>query len=487
MRPLLLLVIAALLSAADKPRTGTFTTSFAERHPEGVYERMRLRYGWGDPEAGALYDIAKEEFEVTVPADYDGTIPYGLMVFTSAGKGGGAGGYKELLARNRVIWIGATNVPNERHVGPRWGLSLDAVWNMAKAYRIDPRRIYATGFSGGGRCASMVAPTYADVFSGALYLCGCNPPEFPSEKPIGKPIRELALGNRYALLTGEKDFNKPGTKTLFDNMRAQGFKHVDYFEQPGLEHAMPSAEWFEKGLRAVDRPLVEEAKALVAQGRGLEAKKPYEACRAYRQVIEGYSIAVAERTEALDRFAAMSPQVDELLRAELAKLGPASADKQRAFALRAAGFPCETDAKALADATGAKELAAILAQPGATTPGKLEKFRAAWDGYDCSAKAMEAYDGLAAKALEPVAAQPAGKRGKALLKLLKDWQPCPTRERTAALLEEDIAPELDSILALDKPQARAAKLTAFCKAWPGTAAAVRAEAALKELTAAPRK
>lgn len=487
MRMLVLLAVALAAAAGEAPRTGSFKTTFAERHPESAYERMRVRYGWGEPGAGAQYDIAAEEFDVHVPADYDGSLPYGLIVYTNSGKGGGPGGYRELLTRHRLIWVGATNVPNERNVVPRWGLSLDAVWNMAKLYRIDPRRIYASGTSGGGRCASMVAPTYADVFAGAIYLIGCNPPIFPPEKQVGKPIRELALGNRYALMTGESDFNKPGTKSLFDSMRSQGFKHAEYFEQPGLAHSNPSAEWFEKALRFVDQPLIDEAKALVAQGKGLEAKKPYEACRTYRLIADGYSIAAAERGEAQERFSALAPQVDAILRAEMAKLGQANGEKLRAFAQRAAGFPCEADARALAEASGGKELAAILAQPGATTASKLEKFRPVWEGYACAAAAEAAYDALAAKALDAITAQPAGKRGKALAKLLKDWEPCPTGTQAAALLEEELAPELDAILTIEKPQPRAAKLNVFARVWPGTAAAAKAEAALRELAGAARK
>lgn len=481
MRIVVLLACVVLAVAGEVPRTGSFKTTFTERHPESQPERFGLRYGNLDEAKKENYDIAKEEFDVNVPKDYDGTIAYGLLVFTNSGKGGNAGAYAGLLAKHRLIWIGASDVPNERNTVPRWGLSLDAVWNMRKQYRIDPRRIYASGFSGGGRCASMVAPTFADVFSGALYLCGCNEPVWPPEKQVGKPIRDLAFNGRFALMTGDKDMNQAGTKSLFESYKGQGFKHVTYLEQPGLGHAMPAAEWFEKGLDFVDQPLIDEAKAIIAQAKGLEAKKPYEACRAYRQVIDGFSIAIAERIAALERFAALAPQADEVLRAELAKLGSATADKQRAFVLRVTGFPCEADARTMAEASGDKELAAILAQPGATTGGRLEKFMTTWNGFACAAKAGEGYDALAAKALEPISFQPVGKRAKPLAKFLKDWSDCMTRTKAAGMLEEELTVELDAILAIDKPQPKGQKLVAFCKAWPDTAAAARADVALKDL------
>lgn len=487
MKTLFALLFAALAVAGEAPRTGTYKTTFAERHPEGVWKRMALRIGGLDPKRTTeAYDIAKEEFDVFVPPEYDGSVPYGLIVYTSPGKGGGAGMYKAELIRHRVIWIGASNVPNERDVVPRFGLSLDAVWNMRQRYNIDAQRIYAAGFSGGGRCASMVVPAYAEVWSGAMYICGCNSVQLPNDKQVGQPISKLAPELRFAFVTGDGDFNRPGTKSVFDGYRGMGFKRIEYFEQPGLEHKVPSAEWFEKALQFLDRPLVEAADALVTQAKAAEAKKPYEAGAAYRQILAGTAVATAARAAATERLAALTPAIDELLRAELAKLGDAKGDKLRAFVARAAGFPCAGEARTLAEAAGDKELEPILAQPGAATPGKLKAYLATWKGYACAVRAAEAYEGFAAKALEPLAAQEAGKRGKALLKFLKDWDECPSRSKAKELLEADLATELAAILALDKPAAKAPKLAAFAKAWPGTEAAAQAEAALAELAAKPK-
>ena len=489
MRHLLLgLVCLAVLHAGESPRTGTYTTTFPERHPESAFSRMRVRYGWPEqPPADGVYDITKEEFDIHVPSSYDGSEAYGLIVYTNAGKGGHAGLYRSMIEKHRLIWVAATNVPNERHVYPRWALMLDAVWNMSRQYRIDPRRIYASGMSGGGRCASMVAPTYADVFSGAIYLVGCNNPVWPPEKEVGKPIRQLAMANRYALMTGDGDFNKPGTKDLFTAMKSEGFAHVEYFEQPGLGHSHPSAEWFEKALLFVDQPLRDEAARLLAQAKAAEAKKPYDACRTYLRLAAEYPLASEVVAEAKQRLTTLTPTVDAALRDELAKLASASADKQRAFVVRSTGFACEAEARTLAEATGAKELAAMQAAPGGATAAKLVKFQDTWAGFACARAAAEAYDGLAVKALEPIAAQDAGKRGRALVKFLKDWAACPSTVRAAELLETGLAAELTTILAIEKPQARLAKLQQFAKAWPTTRAAATATAEIGKLGAQPPK
>ena len=488
MRLILCLLVVLHLSAVDQPQVGSFSTTFSERHPESAYERMRVRYGWGQPSEGALYDLLRESFDVHVPPDYDGSQAYGLIVYTSPGKGGGAPGeFTALLAKHRLIWIGAADVPNERNSVARWGLSLDAQWNMRKRYRIDSRRVYASGMSGGGRCASMVAPTYADLWNGAIYLVGCNSPVWPPEKLIGKPIRELALNNRYALLTGSDDFNKPGTASLFQTMKGMKFLHVDYFEQPGLGHAMPGPEWFEKGIIAVDRPLLDEAAALLVQAKGLEKAKPFEACRLFRLLVAEFPIAVEAGAEASTRLSALSPAVDALLRVEQGKLTGANADKLRAFALRAEGFPCAVEAKSQADAAGSADLEAMVAKPGATLPDRLAKFMTTWSGYPCSARAATAYDALAATELETITALPDGKQPKALAKMLKDWQECPSLTRAEAKLEQSLAAELEIIMAIEKVASRGSKLVAFAKAWPGTVAGKRAEDESKKLMTPAKK
>lgn len=484
MRPAILLALVAVLLSGEAARTGLYTTTFSDRHPDSPFERLGKRYGWGAPRPEDLYDVAKEEFEVNVPSGYDGSSPWGLIVYINSGKGSNARAYADLLAKHRLIWIGAMNVPNERAVAPRWGLALDAAWNMRKRYAIDPRRIYVCGFSGGGRCASELAPTWPEVFSGGIYLCGCNPPRLPSDKALAA----RALDGRYAFLTGSGDFNQKDTQGVHGSYKGSGFKHTEYFEQPGLAHATPSVEWFEKGLVSVDRPLVDEAVQLCAQAKAAAAKKPYEAARAYRKVLAEYPIAEAACAEARAGFEALVPAVEALLRGELAKLGDAPpADRILAFAVRAEGFPCASEARTLADAVGAKELAGITAQPGAATAGKLEKFLGEWAGYPCAATAAAAYDGLAAKALEPIAAQAdPGKRDKALAKFLKDWDACSSRMKAVDLLEGDLSGEVDKLVLIDKPAVRAQKLAAFAKAWSGTQAAARAESELSR-QAAPAK
>lgn len=493
MRPILIAVLACVAAAAvasdAKPRTGIFQLTFDERHPESAYERMLIRFdGRLNPKADAeaLYRIQDEPFDVHVPETYDGSAAFGLVVHIDAGATGNPYVYKDVMAPLRLIWVGSQKSQNERHIVPRYGLAVDAVHNMVKRYRIDPKRIYVCGMSGGGRCASMIAPAYSDVFTGGIYLVGCNPPQLPDDKKVGKPIRELALAHRYALVTGSDDFNKPGTQSVFEAYKSGGYKHVEYFEQPGLGHEFPSAEWFRKGIESMDAVLTAEAGQLLATAQVLEKKdKLAEAHAAYAKALAEYGQVAEVAAEAPGKLESLRGAVDAKLTPDLDKLLAApNADKLRDFAAKWQAFPVADRARAKADELAAKPLDDLLAAKPAPNPEKLAKFATTWQGYPVAERAIAAYDALAATAYTPVEAAEGDKRLKALGKFLEKWTLGPTVERARARRDEDLAAELAAIAALDKPAAKAKRLEAFAKTWKGTAAGAAAEQQLADLIAA---
>lgn len=481
-------IVASLGAVEECAKTGIFTLTFSERSPESAYERIAARYGWKPtPEKEQVYAISEEPFDVNVPADYDGSVPYGLIVHTDAGSTGNPYVYKDVLGPHKVIWIGATKVSNDRDVACRWGLALDAVHNMTKRYRIDPKRIYACGMSGGGRCASMIAPTYADVFTGGgIYLVGCNPFMFPDEKKIGKPIRELAHSHRFALMTGTNDMNRDGTKSVFEAYKADGFKHVEYFETPGMGHEFPPADWFSKGLDSVDAPLLAEAQQLLAIAQALEKKnKLLDAFNAYDQAATCYPLATKVAEEAKPKADAMRTLQDALLQPEFAKLqSNPNADKLREFAAKWAAFPVGTQAHAQANGLADKQLETLVAAGGTSLPDKIGKFLVTWKGYAVRERAALEYDKLAAVDLAITEGiTDSDKKDKALMKFLSSWTLGASVERARTALESDLSQKLAVITAIEKPALRAPKLAAFAKAWHGSETAAKAEHQLAELSA----
>jgi hypothetical protein len=261
-------------------QTGRFQLTFSEKSPLSNTAAIAKRMGWNLAALKALgspidYDIANESFEAYVPSAYTGTEPYGLLVWINAGPDGKIfDWYLDVIDRHKLIVIGPNNAGNKREIWNRMAVALDAAHNMRSRFNIDPRRVYVAGGSGGGRTSSQLGIAYPDVFRGGCYIIGCNYFRNVDVNPatheiysatFTKPVPVLfAMArdrSRHVLLTGETDMNRLQTKLNADAMAKDGFRHVTYLEQPGLGHSAPNAEWFEKGIVALDEPLATEPEA----------------------------------------------------------------------------------------------------------------------------------------------------------------------------------------------------------------------------------
>jgi dienelactone hydrolase len=228
-----LLVVYACLAtigsaAADEPLRGAF--SVTAKLPELI----------GD-EAAARFESVVEpdeaiEWELYVPESYSAERPAGLIVYVSPTDSGHIPeGWPDVLEAANLIWIGANRSGNRIRVARRVTYAMVAPAVAARDYRIDSSRVYVSGFSGGGRVASMVAPEYANVFTGALYICGVNP--WGDRKPARM---DSVQSNRYVFLTGRKDFNRAETRSVYRSYRRAGVENVLLIDIPGMDHSLPS-------------------------------------------------------------------------------------------------------------------------------------------------------------------------------------------------------------------------------------------------------
>ncbi|MFC1452588.1 hypothetical protein ACFLSJ_04500 [Verrucomicrobiota bacterium] len=277
--------VAADASAGSAPRKGGFRTSFTEGDHRSALKTLadhvqKVGYRFGSA-GSANYTLADEFFEIHVPRGYDPRVAHGLFVWISPGDSGSVpAGWKAVLDKHRLIYIGADKSGNNRSVYHRLGLPLDAVVNMKQLYNIDESRIYIGGFSGGGRCASMAVMLYPETFRGAFYVCGCNRP--PDR--MGKIVKEE---NRYVLLTGTGDMNLEDTRGVLQRYRDSGIDLVTYMEVPEMGHSIPSAEWFEKAVAELDKPLLEMARTAYDKALRDEQRERYGAA------VAGYTDALA--------------------------------------------------------------------------------------------------------------------------------------------------------------------------------------------------
>jgi predicted esterase len=197
------------------------------------------------------YQITNETFRIIAPEVYPTNAHWGLFVWISASDEPGIPpDWERELANHRLVFAGAYRSGNQRHPLDRFRLALDATCNTCRRFKIDRQRIYVGGFSGGARMASMLGVGYADIFGGALCICGVNfyqnvptleQKYFPATYVPDPAVALLAKrSGHFVLLTGENDPNRQITKdTAEHGFKPNGFKNVLYLEVPGMGHAMP--------------------------------------------------------------------------------------------------------------------------------------------------------------------------------------------------------------------------------------------------------
>lgn len=248
--------------------TGAFTVQLTElpddARPRALLERLRPAAKDGP----AAVDLQHETFFVYVPAEYDPATPYGLWVWVSPNDFGGLlrDDLRQLLAREKLIWIGAHRAGNDREGLDRLALALTAAELAPRHWSVDPQRVYVSGRSGGGRLASELAFLWPETFRGGIFVVGCNwyaPLPVPGQagqiwaasfaEPPRKSARLLHDERRFAFLTGEKDFNRDEMRTTERAAAAAGFRHTRLIEVPGADHFTPMAvEYWQQAIEFLD-------------------------------------------------------------------------------------------------------------------------------------------------------------------------------------------------------------------------------------------
>lgn len=249
-------------SAADALESDQGIIRFSQSASYATEAEVKRRFGFKD--STSQYDIAKESFLVIAPGSYTTNSIWGLMVWISPSDEVQIPlDWQSELQRHGFLLIGARNSGNNRAVIDRARLALDATSNMCRQFKIDRRRIYIAGFSGGARMASMLGVAWPDVFRGTFSVCGVN--FYRNVKtttgrlyvaaytPDPRYLSMAKKSGRFVLLTGENDMNRENTKTVMkEGFLKDGFNQVLCLELPGMKHAMPGAVEFNRALDYLD-------------------------------------------------------------------------------------------------------------------------------------------------------------------------------------------------------------------------------------------
>jgi dienelactone hydrolase len=219
--------------------------------------------------APATYDLAKESFDVFVPATYKPGDPHGLLVYLSANVEEFPREWLGALRRQKLICVAPVYRGESGSTPCRCGLALDAVHNLKARYALDAARVYVAGYSAGATIASQLVRGRPDVFRGGLLLMG-GAFYVPRERPDGGPPGRVAerepvppawkgdaaavrKGTTLVLVRGEADtlFSAAAGRADAEALKRDGFERVTLIALPRHGHAQPGAAWFEKGLVAL--------------------------------------------------------------------------------------------------------------------------------------------------------------------------------------------------------------------------------------------
>lgn len=337
----LLIGIVLPVTAEDAPviekhKVGQYTIS-APGAPAKVYLQAGHDYG-AELDPGVVKRARKGElkwitdkdadgvtYQVIVPKSYEPGVAHGVIVFISAGDGGGLPKpFHALLEKYRLIGIGANNSGNKRDVLLRHAYAVHAVSLLQERYDLDQDRIYVSGSSGGGRVCSHVMIMNSETFRGGIPLIGANAcirmKVADSKGVVGtspgswvntdkKRLAQAGKEGRYVFMTGSKDYNQQNVKSVYEGYRDAGFRYVHYIEQPGLKHAMPNTEHLEKAIQFVDEPLTKaaekhynDAKKQQDRGRLDEALMLYRKAAQHGRNSDWNADAVAQTKALQDQY-----------------------------------------------------------------------------------------------------------------------------------------------------------------------------------------
>ncbi len=217
---------------------------------------------WGHE--GMSRDLEHESFTMRVPTGYTPREPVGLLVWIDPGNQGGPPQFTHAaLDALRIIGVGANFAGNARAIPDRFQLAFDAIATVSARYHIDPRRVYVSGVSGGGRSSSILTACFPDVFTGAVPIVGMSwcdrvPDGVGKFFPAGFARPNGALFGLWrqrpvAPITGPRDFNYREITSAAELMRRAGLQ-VKVFSVPEMGHHAPKPEVFREALEWVDQP-----------------------------------------------------------------------------------------------------------------------------------------------------------------------------------------------------------------------------------------
>jgi Esterase PHB depolymerase len=268
--------------------------SQVERSLESAHEHLSAQ----------AIDLASERFVLYVPAQApaDG---YALLTFVSPwDEAQLPEGWAPVLDRYGVIFVSAAHSGNGADVlGRREPLALLAAYNVMERYRVDPRRVYVGGFSGGARIALRLALAYPDLYRGALLNAGSDPLDAgPPSPPSRELLERFQEGTRIVYLTGERDtLHLSMDAASLDSMRDWCVYDVAAEVTYGAAHEIASPMALSRALTALTTHVRPDPAKLAACRAAIDRRLAARLAELQSLIDAGKPSEARKRLEDLDR------------------------------------------------------------------------------------------------------------------------------------------------------------------------------------------
>jgi hypothetical protein len=156
--------------------------------------------------------------------------------------------WRPVLDAHNLVWIAARQSGNEILPERRILFALMGLAALQRERALDSERFYITGFSGGGRTASIAAMQFPGVFHGAIYFSGAN-----WHRPSSTERFAAARANRFVFITGASDFNRDDTRRVLGRYGQAEINNTLLLDLHYLAHQLPRHEDLDRALTFLDQ------------------------------------------------------------------------------------------------------------------------------------------------------------------------------------------------------------------------------------------
>ena len=258
-----LLLLIACLQRADAEQTVNITSLGKEQriHFDGALPHVVK------PATGVNYDfdLAKETFEVFVPKNYSEKEAFGVFIFIdSQNEMTMPQEWASIMEKENLICLIPQNIGNDQPSPRRLGLALVGILKTVERYKIDPKRIFTGGYSGGARCSLHLAFLHSDVIAGNLSICGADFYEpVPKVKAADNlnygvwpvpydRVADAKLKERYAFITGDQDFRHGNIIDIYQGGFLKNGFQANLIDEPKMGHQLCDPKSLLEAIRFLD-------------------------------------------------------------------------------------------------------------------------------------------------------------------------------------------------------------------------------------------